>query len=197
LAIAALLERHPGLHVATVESPYDALVAGLRNGDIDLIFGALRDDEQNKDLKQQRLFKDRISVIARAGHPLLQTDRIDFDTLRRSQWVLSRNGSPSRELLKLFFSEANELPPDPAVETGDLAILRGLLLESDMITAISAHQLHYEISDGSLAVVDFSLDRIQREIGLTQRLGAFPSPGILAFMEEIKNVISTSPGFSF
>jgi hypothetical protein len=28
-----------------------------------------------------------------------------------------------------------------AVETGDLAVLRGLLLEGDMVTAISAHQL--------------------------------------------------------
>jgi LysR family transcriptional regulator of gallate degradation len=196
LAIAALLKRHPGLHVATVESPYDVLVAGLRSGDIDLIFGALRDDEQNKDLKQQGLFNDRIAVIARSGHPLLQVDRIDFDTLRQANWVLSRNGSPSRELLKRFFSEANEIPPDPAVETGDLAILRGLLLESDMITAISPHQLHYEIQDGSLAVINFSLDLVQREIGITQRQGAFPSPGTQAFMEEIKQFILSSPAFS-
>jgi LysR family transcriptional regulator of gallate degradation len=182
--------------VATVESPYDVLVAGLRSGDIDLIFGALRDDDQNKDLKQQGLFKDRIAVIARSGHPLLQADRIDFDTLRQANWVLSRNGSPSRELLKRFFSEADEIPPDPAVETGDLAILRGLLLESDMITAISPHQLHYEIHDGSLAVINFSLDLVQREIGITQRQGAFPSPGTQAFMEEIKQSISSSPAFS-
>ena len=192
LAIAALLRRHPGLHVATVESPYDALVAGLRSGDVDLIFGALRDGGQNRDLQQEALFEDRIAVIARAGHPLLHTTRIDFDTLRQARWVLSRHGSPSRELLKRFFSEANESPPDPAVETGDLAILRGLLIESDMITAISAHQLHYEIRDGSLAIVDFPLDRTRRDIGLTQRLGAFPSPGTQALMKEIRAVIATS-----
>jgi LysR family transcriptional regulator of gallate degradation len=195
LAIAALLKRHPGLHIATVESPYDVLVAGLRNGDIDLIFGALRDHEQNKDLKQQGLFTDRISIIARAGHPLLKASQIDFNTLHQASWVLSRNGSPSRELLKRFFSEANEIPPDPAVETGDLALLRGLLIESDMITAISAHQLHYEIRDRRLAIVDFSLDRVQREIGLTQRLGAFPSPGANAMIEEIKKVVLISPSF--
>jgi LysR family transcriptional regulator of gallate degradation len=192
LAIAALLRRHPGLHVATVESPYDVLVAGLRNGDVDLIFGALRDGDQNRDLQQEPLFEDRIAVIARAGHPLLKSTRIDFDTLRRARWVLSRNGSPSRELLKRFFSEAEEIPPDPAVETGDLAILRGLLIESDMITAISAHQLHYEIRDGSLAVVDFPLDRTRREIGLTQRLGAFPSPGTRALAQEIRSVVANA-----
>jgi LysR family transcriptional regulator of gallate degradation len=41
-AIASLLRRHPQLHVATVESPYEALAASLRSGDIDFILGALR-----------------------------------------------------------------------------------------------------------------------------------------------------------
>ena len=33
-AIAAALQRHPNIRVTTVESPYEALVAGLRDGDI-------------------------------------------------------------------------------------------------------------------------------------------------------------------
>jgi len=61
-----------------------------------------------------------------------------------------------------------------------------------MITAISAHQLHYEIRDGSLAVVDFPLDRTRREIGLTQRLGAFPSPGTRALAQEIRSVVANA-----
>ena len=141
LAIASLLAQHPLIHVATVESPYDALAASLRSGDIDFIFGALRPADEAMDLQQEALFEDRISVIARAGHPLVRDPHIDFDALRRSTWALSRHGSPSRELLERFFSDARQAAPKPAVETGDLAVLRGLLLESDMLTAISAHQL--------------------------------------------------------
>lgn len=196
LAIAALVERHPGLHVATVESPYDALAASLRSGDVDFILGALRGADEARDLQQEALFEDRISVIARAGHPLARAGHIDFDALRRARWVLSRHGSPSRELLERFFFEAREAPPDPAVETGDLAVLRGLLMESDMLTAISAHQLRYEIADGSLVVVDFPLDRTRREIGLSQRLGACPSPGAAALMAEIRSVVGRSAVFS-
>ena len=194
-AIASLLARHPRLHVATVESPYDALAASLRSGDIDFILGALRGAAEAGDLQQEALFEDRISVIARAGHPLARAARIDFDTLRRATWVLSRHGSPSRELLERHFSQARQAPPVPAVETGDLAVLRGLLLESDMLTAISAHQLRYEIRDGGLVVLDFALDGTRREIGLTQRLGAFPSPGARALMEEIRAVVARSPDF--
>lgn len=195
LAIAALVARHPGLHVATVESPYDALAASLRSGDVDFILGALRSPTQARDLQQEPLFEDRISVIARAGHPLARAARIDFDALRQASWVLSRHHTPSRELLEQFFSSAREVPPVPTVETGDLAVLRGLLLESDMLTAISAHQLRYEIRDGSLVVLDFPLDRTRREIGLTQRQGAFPSPGARALMDEVRAVVARSADF--
>ena len=64
-----------------------------------------------------------------------------------------------------------------------------------MLTAISAHQLRYEIRDGGLVVLDFALDGTRREIGLTQRLGAFPSPGARALMEEIRAVVARSPDF--
>ncbi|HSV58972.1 MAG TPA: LysR family transcriptional regulator [Variovorax sp.] len=196
MAIASLLARHPGLHVATVESPYDTLAASLRSGDIDFILGALRPTEKARDLQQEALFEDRISVIARAGHPLARAGRrIDLDTLRQASWALSRQGAPARELLERAFSKARQAPPVPAVETGDLAVLRGLLLESDMLTAISAHQLRYEIRDGSLVVLDFPLEETRREIGLTQRLGAFPSPGARALMEEIRAVVMRSPDF--
>jgi len=195
LAIASLLARHPGLHVATVESPYDVLAASLRSGDIDFILGALRSGPLAKGLQQEALFEDRIAIITRAGHPLARARRIGFDALRQATWVLSRQGAPSRELLEQFFSAARQAPPVPAVETGDLAVLRGLLLESDMVTAISAHQLRYEIRDRSLVVLDFPLEQTRREIGLTQRQGCFPSPGARALMDEIRAVVASSPDF--
>ena len=155
----------------------------------------LRGPAEAKELEQAPLFEDRLSVIARADHPLTRVKRIDFDTLRSATWVLSRHGSPSRELFESFFSDARQPPPVPAVETGDLAVLRGLLLESDMLTAISAHQLRYEIRDGSLVALDFPLERTRRQIGLSQRLGALPSPGAQALMAEIRRVVTDSAEF--
>jgi len=195
LAIAALLKRHPQLHVATVESPYEALAASLRSGDVDFILGALRGLSSDSEIGEEALFQDRISVIARAGHPLAGRRNIDFDDMRRASWVLSREGAPSRELFERFFSEARQAAPVPAVETGDLAVLRGLLLESDMLTAISAHQLRYEIRDASLVVIDFPLDRTLRHIGISQRVGTLPSPGARALMDEVRAVVRRSSDF--
>jgi LysR family transcriptional regulator, regulator for genes of the gallate degradation pathway len=189
-AIAALVAQHPQLHVSTVESPYEALAAALRSGDIDFILGALRPAQDTPEFVQEALFDDRISLIVRAGHPLARARRIGFEALRRTQWVLSRPGSPSRELFERSFRESAQPSPVPAVETGDLAILRGLLLQSDMVTAISAHQLHYEIEAGSLVVLDFPLAKTQRQIGVTQRAGALASPGARALVAEIRKVVA-------
>ena len=68
--------------------------------------------------------------------------------------------------------------------------MRGLLLQSDMVTAISAHQLHYEIEAGSLVVLDFPLAKTQRQIGVTQRAGALASPGARALIAEIRKVVA-------
>ena len=83
----------------------------------------------------------------------------------------------------------------PAVETGDLAVLRGLLLESDMLTAISPHQLRYEIRDGSLVVLDFPLEGTRRQIGISQRRGAIASPGARALMVQVAQVVAQSGDF--
>lgn len=184
LTIAALL-------VATLESPNDALAASLRSGDIDFILSALRIGSEVKDLQQEVLFEDRISMIARAGHPLTRGARIDFAALRQSTWMLSWPGSPSQELLEQFSSLARQAHPVPAVETGKLAVLRGLQLERDMVTAISAHKLRDEIRDGRLAVLDFALGQTQRHIGITQRVGCFPAPGARALMNAICDFVKT------
>jgi LysR family transcriptional regulator of gallate degradation len=194
-AIASLLRKHPELHIATVESPYEALAAALRSGEVDFILGALRDPARAKELEQEPLFEDQLSVIARAGHRLAHVKRIDFNTLRLATWALSRSGAPARELFDAFFHEARQSPPIPVVETGDLAILRGLLLATDMLTAISAHQLRYEIANGSLMVLNFPLDGTRRQIGIAQRLGAFASSGARALMEEIRQVVEQSPDY--
>jgi len=76
-------------------------------------------------------------------------------------------------------------PPWPAVETGDLALLRGLLISSDMLTVLSAHQLRHEINSGQLIALPFKMPGMGRSIGTMLRKGAQLSPGAKALLTEI------------
>jgi LysR family transcriptional regulator of gallate degradation len=81
---------------------------------------------------------------------------------------------------------ARELPvPNVVVETSDLAVLRGVLLNSDLLTAISPRQLSYELGAGLLALLPIPLRDTRRVIGITRRTDSMASPGATILMEEI------------
>jgi LysR family transcriptional regulator of gallate degradation len=187
LAIAAVQARHPHLVIRSLESPYDELTAGLLSGRIDFILGALR-PSSGVAFVSEALFEDRVALVARADHPLAGQKRIGMRDLARFPWVLSRAGTPMREQLDRFFQEEGAPAPTPVVETGDLALVRGLLLSSDMLTALSLHQLYHEIRSGQLVELRFTLRGMERAIGVTTRRGAHLSPGAGALIEELRRL---------
>jgi LysR family transcriptional regulator of gallate degradation len=188
-AIARVLEKHPQLQIATVEGPYQSLAAKLRAGDIDFIFGALRPADQARDLKSEPLLNDSMAIVVRAGHPLTRLPEPALKDLASFSWVLPNSCTPARKQLDLAFKLEDLPPPVPAVETSDLAILRGVLLNTDQVTAISASQLEYEIASKMLAVLDIPLLNTTRVIGLTQRVDSTSSPGAKALMSAIRGLL--------
>ena len=187
LAIAAVQAKHPHLVIRSLESPYDELTAGLLSGRIDFILGALR-PSSGVAFVSEALFEDKVALVARAGHPLAGQKRIAMRDLAHFPWVLSRAGTPLREQFDRFFEAEGAVPPAPAVETGDLALVRGLLLSSDMLTALSLHQLYHEIRAGQVIELPFALRGMERAIGITTRRGAHLSPGASALIEELQRL---------
>ncbi len=186
-AIARLGTRHPGVRVVTDESAWEALVASLRAGDIDFILGALRENDAASGLVNERLMSEDMVVLARRDHPLAHEKGLSIGDLRYARWILSRSHSPARNLFESQFKRLKLKPPMPAVETADLAIIRGLLLGTDMLAALSAHQLHYECESGQLVPLDVPLfANTRREIGLTLRADSTPSPAARALIDAIR-----------
>ncbi|MFC5478264.1 LysR family transcriptional regulator [Massilia suwonensis] len=187
LAIASVLQRHPRLQVSSLESPYGELTAGLLGGRIDFIVGALRSNPGDA-FSAEPLFEDKAALVARAGHPLARKKKLTLADLEGYPWVLSRPGAPLRESLVQFFERQGMAPPQPTVETGDLALLRGLLMSSDMLTVLSAHQLHYEVATGQLAVLPFEMPGLERSIGVMTRKGTHLAPGARALIDELETI---------
>jgi LysR family transcriptional regulator of gallate degradation len=187
LAITSVLQRHPRLHVSSLESPYGELTAGLLSGRIDFIVGALRNAPGDA-FSAHALFEDKAALVARVGHPLAQKKKLRIADLQAYPWVLSRPGAPLRESFGQFFQQRGVEPPEPAVETGDLALLRGLLMSSDMLTVLSAHQLHYEVATSQLAVLPFDMPGLERKIGVMTRKGTHLAPGARALLDEMETI---------
>jgi LysR family transcriptional regulator of gallate degradation len=178
------------VRVVTDESAYETLVAGLRAGDIDFILGALRGNDAGSGLQNERLMAEDMVVLARRDHPLANARGLTAADLRNAQWILPRSHAPARALFESQFRRLKLRPPMPTVETADLAVIRGLLMGTDMVAALSAQQLYYECESGQLAVLDIALHNTQRDIGLTVRAEGTPSPAARALIDAIRLAVT-------
>jgi LysR family transcriptional regulator of gallate degradation len=64
-----------------------------------------------------------------------------------------------------------------------------------MVAALSSHQMQYECELGQLAVLDVPMPNTARDIGLTLRAAAEPSPAARKLIDAIRAVVAQSlPG---
>ena len=75
------------------------------------------------------------------------------------------------------------------METGDLAMVRGMLMDGGMLTVLSTHQVRYELDAGQVRVLPVDLKGLHREIGITTRRGAQLPAGALALLDEIRRSV--------
>ncbi|WP_397474441.1 LysR family transcriptional regulator [Pusillimonas sp.] len=187
-AISRLHRKHPGLQFNTLEAPLKTLTYALWCGDIDFILGALSPTELYPDLIQENLFSDRMGVIARAGHPLGARPGLTLADTLSADWVLPRQGTPPRQVLRAAFAALGMQEPSATVESSDLSVIRGLLLESDMVTAASSHLFHHEFSAGALQQLPLELVESPRSVGILRRTSEHSSPGAQLLIEEIRQM---------
>ncbi|WP_437880625.1 LysR family transcriptional regulator [Pseudomonas sp. LRF_L74] len=183
-AVATVLTRHPHVQVETCEGSFEQLVSDLRAGDIDCLFGALRVDADS-DLHSERLLEEDLVILARTGHPLSRATPTN-EALEQARWILPRPLTPARHLIDQYFSGLGLPSPLAAVESGDMAIIRGLLARTDLLAVVSAHQFEHDLATGELQSVAAGLAGTRRPIGLITRQHCLHSPAALAFIEAVR-----------
>ena len=185
-AIAALNSKHPNVQVSMVDAPFEVLFAGVHSGEIDFILTGLKPDYHHREFDIRVIGRDRLVAVARADHPLSRRRNIDVATLLEYPWILRDRGAPTRELLNAMFRGLGLASPRAAVQAGDLGLLRGLLQNSDAISAVSPQYLAHEIASGLIKVLDVELPGTERDIGFILRRSAQPSVLCEKLMQQIE-----------
>jgi LysR family transcriptional regulator, regulator for genes of the gallate degradation pathway len=181
-AVVTLIHRYPAARIEIIDGTYQALVRAVRSGACDLIVGALREGRCPIGLVEKPLFTDRLSIVARAGHPLCQQP-VTPKMLAAFPWVLPRRDTPARGIFERLLGGQDGIDPERGyVETGSLVAARGILLASDAISILSAHQIDYELRQGLLRLLDVALPENARRIGYTTRADWRPTSLQSAFI---------------
>ena len=189
-AINAFASERPEVEVHVVDGPYEELLQGLRHGEIDLLIGALRDPVPVDDVLQDKLFDDPLNIVGRAGHPLQRKSRISVRDLAAYPWVVPRRGTPTRDHFEALFRNGRHTRLAGVVESSSFVLIRALLLESDRLTLISAHQVRLEAEQGLLATLRYDLTHTQRPIGLTTRRDWRPTSTQRIFLDFLRTAHS-------
>jgi LysR family transcriptional regulator, regulator for genes of the gallate degradation pathway len=185
-ALNALAKDKSRIDVRVLTGPYDDLLYRLRHGEIDILVGALRDPVPIGDIVQTAYFHDPLAVLARAGHPVTKMNVVTSEDLMAYPWVLPPEGTPARAYFEKAFGAAGKAGRPGVTETSSMVLVRGLLMESDRLTVLSAHQMRHEIKLGQIAALPVDLRGSTRPIGVTVRAGWRPTATYMAFLNHLR-----------
>lgn len=187
--LARFAREHPGASVNVVEGPYLELLSSLREGELDLLVGAMRDPLPVPDVAQEPLFTDDPVIVARASHPLA-SGGFAFKALLDYPWVVSAIGTPVRRRWEQMFTDHGLDPPRLRIECGSVMVIRGLLLEDDWLTLMSRDQVVFEQRAGLVAEIPGAGTSLRRQIGLTVRDDWRPTALQAEFVATFRSVCS-------
>lgn len=190
-AILRFAREYPLVRIAIVDGYYASLARALLRGELDMIVGALRDNDLPASLVQHEVFSDPLVVVARPRHPLTQQSPLKMQHLANYPWVAPRTGAPARIRFEQLHSTL-DIPAEVPVpiETGAPSVMQGLLLASERITLISAGQVKSELQQGVLQQIAVPLPDTRRAIGFTVREDWLPGIPQARFREILVDVLS-------
>lgn len=184
--IARFIAAHPGVDVAVHEGSHAELVGPLRDGEIDLMLGALREGARAEDLEQEALFEDCPALVMRAGHPLL-TAADPAEAMFAYPWLLPGPETPLRRYWQDMVRTLGRAVPHVQVECGSVMMIRQLLLGSDALTLLSPGQVSVELEAGVLCAMPTPVP-VARTIGITTRPGWRPTAAQSDFLTLLREV---------
>jgi hypothetical protein len=136
--------------LAVIEGSHAELVDPLRDGRVDILVGALR-QESAAEFVTEPLFRDIPLIVGRAGHPLKNlSGAIDGKRLLSYPWIVPGKSTPLRTLWRRMFEQLGEKAPHVAIECGSGLMIRQILIASDHLTLLSADQISVELEAGWL-----------------------------------------------
>lgn len=186
-AVVAFHASHPQVEVVIVEGSHAELANPLRDGEIDMMVGALRPPDLAADLVQRPLFSDRPVILGRAGHPLASIDsKVDPVRLAEYPWVVAAPGTPLHRQWRTMFEHAGIAPPRVAIACGSVMMARQMLVESDFLTFLSPDQVSVEIEAGWLVRIADAPGEISRTIGVITRTDWRPTPLQARFLAHLE-----------
>jgi DNA-binding transcriptional LysR family regulator len=167
-AVCRWRETHETTTLRVNEKIQLELLLGLIRGELDFIVAQTECYGFLDGLKQRVLFRDRLYVIARPGHPAFGLEAASWADLAQFPWILQMVGRQRTLLEKLLTSENVDLPQQ-LTECGSVDCIKSLVAGSDSLAMLPASAVGSDVRDGRIKPVDIMVPLLNRDIAVIFR----------------------------
>jgi LysR family pca operon transcriptional activator len=185
-ALIRLRQTHPHLRVRLQQGRTEELLPLLAARELDLVVGRLYAPAVPDGFLREAMWEEPISVLARAGHPLLQGEgKVTAEMLGQHEMVLptvsQRVGQEIDQVLALV-----GLSREVALRSSSYGFIRETLLASDCISVMPRSMMVGDLLRGTLEVVPLPVPAPPRPAGIIRPPEPPPSPAAAAFVAALQ-----------
>jgi len=187
-AVAAFVEKRPGVRVTIQTGSSDTILTSLIDGEIDMAFVPVQDGAQySQDVSSEVLVTDTLVVAARKGHPLTGRKDVPLAELARMRWAMA-TGRYVAERFRAVFKRHGIEPPEPIVATEDMNCLLDVVARTDLVAYVPRLRIALR-SDDRLAVIRSKQAEADRSTGIVMRNRTRPTALQAEFLKTLRQVI--------
>lgn len=175
--IPQLTTRFPGLHIRITEGFFEDLVAGLLEGEIDVLLSNFPPGVVPPDVVLKPLFEIRTEFVVGASHPLASKKNVTARDLREAQWAMIKQPHIT-DFIDKFFADESLPPVSVAIEATSLNTLKSLVMLGQYVSMLPRRWIEKEIETGEIKAIRKDGTSLVREVGLILRQTATQRPTV-------------------
>lgn len=187
-AIAHVTQRYERLRPRVVTGANDVLMAQLRLGDLDLVIGRMAAPETMTGFTFEHLYSERIGLVVRPEHPLLQAEAFALAAIADYQLLMPPPGSVISSTVERYMIANSIQPRSGVIETVSDSFARGYLRQTDAIWFISEGVVAEDVASGQLALLPAHTEDTLGPVGLTTRADAVLSLSAQIFITALREI---------
>lgn len=184
-------EAMPTAILRLADGPFGYLIERLKLGELDLVIGRMGPHEQMKGVSFAPLYRERVAIVVRAEHPLL--DAPNLTAIADWPVVYPVEGSAIRPIVDRFLAEQGISEVPRSIETVSGAFGRVHVQKSDAVWIISEGVVANEIEKGILVPLAINTDTTLGPIGIMAREDWDMPPIARVFRKVLDDTINQTP----
>lgn len=186
-AVSRWRTAHDTTTLRVIEKNQIELLLGLLRGELDFIVAQTEFYGFLEGMRQRVLFRDRLHVLARPGHPVLALPAPTWKELASFPWVVQMVGRQRMLLEKVLAPEQGALPRQ-LTESSSVDFIRSLVAGTDSLAVLPAATVSRDLQEGKIVAVGIDDPLLKRDIAVLFREGVNLTPEATDLLRHIEDV---------